>query len=239
MRLYQLKEFVTVLNCLNWDEELITHWVFDNTFLDSLTGYSDEFIDFLKTLENVSGGQYELNRFDKILNDAYMRLIQYFEENPELDDNNDPIKPIISANKRLCVLIAQKYFANWEKLFKSLLADYNPINNYDMIEEDDNTVTTNVGTDTEFTNSETLKRNAFNTVTPSTVTETTGGGSNTGLKTKNEQSVVTDRTLTRSGNIGVTSSQQLIESEIQLRKRNLLDLFFIDLDKMLFLDYYM
>lgn len=45
--------------------------------------------------------------------------------------------------------------------------------------------------------------------------------------------------LTRSGNIGVTTSQQMIQSEIELRKHNLIDIIFGDMDSILFLDYYL
>lgn len=44
--------------------------------------------------------------------------------------------------------------------------------------------------------------------------------------------------LTRSGNIGVTTSQQMIESEIELRKQNFFDLIYKDLDKVLTLMIY-
>ena len=52
----------------------------------------------------------------------------------------------------------------------------------------------------------------------------------------------TDRTirdtLTRSGNIGVTTSQQMLESEINLRNKYLLiEMIFKDVDKILTLGY--
>lgn len=43
----------------------------------------------------------------------------------------------------------------------------------------------------------------------------------------------TDRTLTRKGNIGVTTSQQMLESELKFRTHNLLDIMFKDIDKLL------
>lgn len=46
------------------------------------------------------------------------------------------------------------------------------------------------------------------------------------------------RTLTQHGNIGVTTSQQMIESEIELRKHNFFEIVFSDIDKYLTLQVY-
>lgn len=48
----------------------------------------------------------------------------------------------------------------------------------------------------------------------------------------------TTRNLTRHGNIGVTTSQQMIESEIELRKHNYFDIIFKDIDNILTLSIY-
>ena len=42
--------------------------------------------------------------------------------------------------------------------------------------------------------------------------------------------------MTRSGNIGVVSSQQMIQSELDLRRQNFADILFRDLDKLLTLE---
>lgn len=48
----------------------------------------------------------------------------------------------------------------------------------------------------------------------------------------------TTRNLTRHGNIGVTTSQQMIESEIELRRHNYFDIIFKDIDNILTLSVY-
>lgn len=48
----------------------------------------------------------------------------------------------------------------------------------------------------------------------------------------------TTRNLTRHGNIGVTTSQQMIESELELRKKHYFDIIFRDIDKLLTLSVY-
>lgn len=47
-----------------------------------------------------------------------------------------------------------------------------------------------------------------------------------------------EHTLTRSGNIGVTTSQQMIESEIELRKKHFFESVFSDLDSVLTINVY-
>lgn len=44
--------------------------------------------------------------------------------------------------------------------------------------------------------------------------------------------------LTRSGNIGVTTSQQMIESEISLRKLDIINMIYKDIDKVITIPYY-
>lgn len=46
------------------------------------------------------------------------------------------------------------------------------------------------------------------------------------------------RTLTRSGNIGVTTSQQMLESEIELRRTKYFDIVFADIDSFCCIDVY-
>ena len=119
------------------------------------------------------------------------------------------------------IIIATCY-QRWTKLFATFSLEYNPIENYSMVEEmtDDETVheygkintRTDTGTDTQEGSIY-----GFNSVNPSdadkqemTLNEThtdTGSGSDTDTR---------NYTLTRAGNIGVTTSQQMIESERNL-----------------------
>ena len=58
---------------------------------------------------------------------------------------------------------------------------------------------------------------------------------------KNESMTTTNKgteTLTRKGNIGVTTTQQMVEQEVELRKHNLIDIMFNDIDSLLTIDLY-
>ena len=64
----------------------------------------------------------------------------------------------------------------------------------------------------------------------------------TGLKANNEVSKTTTNTgtesLTRSGNIGVTTSQQMLESEFKVRQYNFYEMIYKDIDSVLYLSTY-
>lgn len=65
----------------------------------------------------------------------------------------------------------------------------------------------------------------------------------TGTESNNVNSTITTKNtgtekLIRSGNIGVTTSQQMIESEISLRKLDIINMIYHDIDKVITIPYY-
>lgn len=242
-----------------------------------------------------------------------------------LANGNAPLATI--AIEALANLVLMQYSKNWEKLYATLSAEYDPISNYDMIEEGLDTVTdtgiisdstttdygrtedTNTKNVNDKTSTHTLERGekivtenehgetvttesensgtqnnnvyGFNSLesVPSnnqsasgegkdttthsgvdtdttthsgTDTDTTTdngtdtitgkvttGGSDT---TQNTQTLDTTHTtqhkLTRKGNIGVTTSQQMLQSERDLWQWNFFENVFADVDKVLALAIY-
>lgn len=159
----------------------------------------------------------------------------------------------------------------WSYQYKALTADYNPIHNYDSVEN---------STDThEYTGTQTMEHEATknNTDTPDitrtsngsndsagslygfnstsavpsdeangtsqstdkeTGTVTSNGTENgTNTRTDNLKETITHE-LTRSGNIGVTTSQQMIESELELRKKQFYNIMIHDIINFLCLPIY-
>lgn len=122
--------------------------------------------------------------------------------------------------------LVMKYADKWNKLLKTIQLEYNPIHNYDMEENE--------------------KVNTYLETTDNTDTSTYGFNSSSESPTgKSENSVTVDgdwdnnkRNLTRKGNIGVTTSQQMIEAEIKLRQYNVLEQMFEDINSMLVLSVY-
>ena len=129
---------------------------------------------------------------------------------------------------------------SWKKVFKALALDYKPLENYNMTEnyndyyiKDKNTVkhggadtSTNYITsfdDSAFRNDTQTENNFADVITEysNTQTDENNIASNEIHKTKNE----------KSGNLGVTTSQQMLQSEIDIRLKNYVKMFvkaFID-----------
>jgi len=159
-------------------------------------------------------------------------------------------------------VIEDRYRTSWEKLNKALTIDYEPLENYNGIEEVTQTGTVGVAESssasasgesnsenkTESDETTSSKMYGFNSssavdadksshsydnsTSTSTENSTTGSASST---TTNDLLTVTKR----HGNLGVTSSQQMIQQEIQLRKTQIIDTFVQNVGEMLTLKIYL
>lgn len=172
---------------------------------------------------------------------------------------------ISNANMtKLADYVYAKLEAEWEHFYSVLLAEYQPLNNYDMVESSTdvtaedisnsgsatNTQTTNVEVTNEQSTAQHDNVYAFNSTSASPSDESTGTVSDesntsgtitdngTNTNTVDRDQTVT-HTLTRSGNIGVTTSMQLLSSEIELWKSfNIFDEVYKLVDSILTLDIY-
>ena len=134
-------------------------------------------------------------------------------------------------NGILVRLVKARFAEKWNRVYNALFADYDPISNYDMIEEE------NVGTD--------MKTHTYEGSGAENKTETSVYGFNSDSPVKvgegaTKSALQTEgafddnhRKLTRSGNIGVTTSQQMIESELELRKHQMMTIVMDDLASLL------
>lgn len=181
------------------------------------------------------------------------------------------------------------YGKNWAKEWETMSLEYNPIENYSMVEKmiddvteiergtthtrTDNTTHTKTGTETNtpnltervtpnVTNSNSNSVYGFNSSSPvpsdsstgsqtgQTTTTNTGTNTMTHNVSDKDTGTVTDKdtgkdtntrnyTLTRSGNIGVTTSQQMIQSSRDLYMWNIFyTVIFPDIDKVISLPIY-
>lgn len=128
---------------------------------------------------------------------------------------------------------------NWLSIIKVYNLEYNPIDNYDMTEietfehKGDNVRVTDNHADSDFTTNITTPNRTDLFVTSdenpsgrlSQYTSSTGAsntnGTQTGGGTTTETIAETEKNLRRHGNIGVTTSQQMVQKELDLRKFNL------------------
>lgn len=214
------------------------------------------FFSYLNALEvpwksDISGNQLDvvyhgLRSGHKVIGPL---IENYLENNTVSDDNKITIAQAIFSI----------YIKNWNALYKTLSLEYNPIENYSMTEtenvQDSHKGTTESdATDTD-TNTETtiVNDNASNQLWGFNSTDSVNSDKQVGDTTKNvdgtrnathkntdteTKDITSDRTLKRSGNIGVTTSQQMIESERQLWLWNFFESVFSDVDKILVLKIY-
>lgn len=183
---------------------------------------------------------------------------------PILDNMMEEDGTILEANKKkVAEAIWGVYGTNWTKLFETLNFDYNPIENYSMVEEStgENENTTNGTSNNETSNNGTsIVENtstqdtnndlyAFNSTTSKPSSKSSGVGTDhntvttdntTGNKTtlNNTSKDTSKHTLTRKGNIGVTTSQQMIQSERDLWNWVFYNGVFRDIDSILTLSIY-
>ena len=136
-------------------------------------------------------------------------------------------------------LYGKSHKYEYDKLVDTLSLEYNPIENYSMTEKGTDTRTPNitqtnkgvntntVGVDTSITTGKTTfdKSNSFINVTKTTNTGTNTDTQDINTTVTTAGSEKTVHEFTRSGNIGVTTSQQMIESERQIAMFSVVDLF--------------
>lgn len=123
---------------------------------------------------------------------------------------------------------SRKHQYNWKKLYDTTLLEYNPIENYDRMEEWNDTDTESGSTTVtnEIMNSGTVteQNTAFNAGLADHAKEisdndTTNNGTGT-----NKRDAIHSRSGRAHGNIGVTTSQQMIQSEREVALFNIYDI---------------
>lgn len=126
----------------------------------------------------------------------------------------------------LASVIVNKFKTKWIRLHEVLNLDYNPIDNYSMCE----TENTQLKTEANVSNANSIY--AFNDNNATPTSESNSKTSTNALLNDNV------RELTRKGNIGVTTTQQMINSEIELREYNFIEAIYSDIDSILTLKIY-
>ena len=165
----------------------------------------------------------------------------------KLYDNGKTPVEISSLVAQICY---NKFGVKWKKIYSALMTQYNPLENYsmeetrtpDLTDED----TENVGTDisVDRTTNAKNKYKGFNADSPVIINETDGSedSTTTGVKANNETSRTSTHTgtekLERAGNIGVTTSQQMLESEFKVRQYDFYKEMYNDIDTILCLQIY-
>lgn len=152
---------------------------------------------------------------------------------------------IIDALTEIAKMVENKFVLEWNKIHDAIETNYKPLENYDMeqVETPDITKQRNVASNITTDTSDDITENGiygFNSsgssANPQTKSARNGTVTTSGDADKNEE-IETEtgtRGLTRHGNIGVTTSQQMLQSEIDLRTHfNFMNQIMNDMDSIL------
>ena len=153
---------------------------------------------------------------------------------------NDDVPTVMNI---FAVLLIQKFADKWDRLESAITTNYKPLENYDMEQTETPDITHTRTKQTETVTSITddvtgTDVYGFNSSSPVPNQKVTRNGTST-VTNDPDNNVETDvesgtRGLTRHGNIGVTTSQQMLQSEIDLRNRyNFYDNVMDDVDSIL------
>ena len=116
----------------------------------------------------------------------------------------------------------KKWYRTFEKWYAALQVKYDPLNNYDRTEEwvTDNTTNVTDSSTSSGSTSTTTNKSSYDssTLTPYESISGTSSGNNSGNSNVTGSEMKTGRAY---GNIGVTTSQQMLQSELELQEWNL------------------
>ena len=206
-----------------------------NTFFSKVL---DELENTIQSLRPEWSG--DLSAYDVFGVDYYYRsrkkIASTLLHNIQEDLQDDPDTDYITY---LAQMVSLRYGINWAKTFIAyFMDDYNPLENYSMVEVEKPQITKTTETEANTITTADQKIYPFDTDTPQPTAEATTEGliaDNHGKTTESEKG---NRTTTRSGNIGVTTSQQMLSSELELRRFDWLAKIYEDIDKVLTRNYF-
>ena len=152
-----------------------------------------------------------------------------------------------SAGYNTLAGIIWAYFGEaWTRKYEALVTEYNPLNNYDMTETENSHIVDDAttGVTGSAANNSTTVNSSHNvygynssTATPSESDSATTS-QNTDMTTDYDNDRTISRGLKRSGNIGVTTSQQMLQSELELRAYRFFEEVYKDVDRIVALPIY-
>lgn len=168
--------------------------------------------------------QYDPTLFDDILLPAGLEKAGVIDE---IMEESGDLFPYYQVPERLKLNIAHWFetrYQDFSRMYAALYAEYDPLENYNGVEEVIDTpnlttknVTNSTGSGSTDANMDTSAYDADD-YSPENQShsenEYTNGGESTTSETGNRQTVTR-----RHGNLGVTTSQQMITSELQLRSK--------------------
>lgn len=133
----------------------------------------------------------------------------------------------IEVLRYFAMILYKRFGTKWNKIYEALNVEYNPLENYSSTEiETPNLI------DTSKANSKVTVKQSGSTFDsavyqPYASTETAGSEDDNKVTTTKTGT----RTVTKSGNIGVTTSQQMLQSEFEVRQYDFYQGVYNDIDE--------
>ena len=175
---------------------------------------------------------------DKYLSPLTNKLYEKYEGNK------------LVINNLLVRIIYERFGEKWKKIYDALTTQYSPLENYNMEEERSNdkeysdTGTTKTDVNVSRETSATSSYRGFNSSDYAPISKTDGeedtttSGSEENNIAQKDGTSSEDETTSRHGNIGVTTSQQMLESEFKVRQYDFYKQVYNDIDSILCLSVY-
>lgn len=213
------------------------------------------------TEDGIDSADVDIDYFTSHGDRVISPLVHKLLERDDVETLNDDAVEVLAR------IIHNRYGKNWNKLYETLKAEYNPIENYSMTETETRKEDTTGGSNEDVTgnqnstgtqnvsgikNSKDQNKNwGFNSTIGKPTNATTGtedtteNTSNSGAidssgntKRDYDETREYESEHKRSGNIGVTTSQQMLESEREVWLYDFFDTIFKQTDKVLTIPYY-
>ena len=183
----------------------------------------------------------ELNKKDVPWKDKYSNTV-VLDNLYQYSHSNRLICASLCDSLDLATLVEMIYtlnIENWNKLYENYTITYNPIENYSMTEKGKktNTGTQNNKQSGTARSESTSNIYAYN-VNTSNPASSSIATSNPNLENVRTDNLVEENNLTRSGNVGVTTSAEMIEENIKLWIWKFFDSVFKDIDRVLTIGVY-
>ena len=129
--------------------------------------------------------------FEWLQDYTYLDMLYYVSHSGEKYASKFYLE-MINHNKTMADIahiLITKYYDKWQKIYDALTKEYNPLNNYDMVEEE--TVASKITHETEYGKTDTEAINSHISNTVSTGNETYGFGSSNSAPTDKAESTST------------------------------------------------
>ena len=141
---------------------------------------------------------------------ADKKISAYFKRLLKLEDDGI----IGSAVNVLATHIIQKFADKWNRIYNAFVTEnYKPLENYNMKQKETPNVTRTKNVKSDVT----VKNDVYGFNSSTKVPQSESNTSGEKLNNEESESETGTRDLERSGNIGVTTSQQMLQSELDLR----------------------